>query len=345
MIKILTIDGGGIRGILPGQLLTRLESLLKEKSGDENAKIGDYFDMIAGTSTGGILTAFLLCPDDNGKAKYTAKEAVATYLDKGDEIFHNTIRNKIRTAGGVLDEKYKANNLEEILKEKLGENLWLSQLIKPCLVTSYDIENRRATFFNKFDADKSDRYDFKAWEVCRATSAAPTYFETALIKNKEGEKFSMIDGGVFANNPALCAYVEARQHFKNDLGNHISAKDIFMVSLGTGSVEKPYMYDKAKNWGLAQWVKPLVDIMMAGSAETIDFQLKHIFESEDVSDQYVRIEPNMGASDVDMDNASKENLQALKLAGESSANTNMDELEAIADQLIKNHKAVEEAVS
>lgn len=335
MIRILTIDGGGIRGILPGQLLTKLESLIKLKTGNENAKIGDYFDMIAGTSTGGILASFLLCPDENGKAKYTAKEAVATYIDKGDEIFHNSIRHKIASGGGLLDEKYKAHNLEEILKSKLGENLWLSQLIKPCLITSYDIQNRRATFFNKFDAEKDAAYDFKAWEVCRATSAAPTYFETALITNKEGEKFSLIDGGVFANNPALCAYVEARQHFDSDLKQNVSAKDLFVVSLGTGSVQKPYMYDKAKDWGLAQWVKPLVDIMMSGSADTIDFQLKHIFESENVSNQYVRIEPNMGASDVDMDNASKENLQALKLAGENAANTHEKELDFIADQLIK----------
>tara|TARA_B100000674_G_scaffold111364_1_gene82686 strand:- start:8255 stop:9274 length:1020 start_codon:yes stop_codon:yes gene_type:complete len=337
MIRILTIDGGGIRGILPGQILTRLEEIIKEKSGDSDAKIGDYFDMIAGTSTGGILTAFLLCPGFDGKAKYTAKEAVSTYIKQGGAIFEKSVGHSIISAGGITDEKYKATNLESILKEKLGSDLWLSSLLKPCLITAYDIENRRATFFNKADAHRP-KSNFKVWEVARATSAAPTYFEAAQITNEEGEKFTLVDGGVFANNPSLCAYAEARKYFKKKLNRKISAKDILMVSLGTGSIEKPYLYDSAKDWGVTQWIKPLVDIMMSGSSETIDFQLKHIFDSEDVPNQYTRIEPSMGSSDQDMDSVSELNLHALKLAGENSANYYEDKLYFIADQLLKSEK-------
>ena len=339
MIRILTIDGGGIRGILPGQILTKLEEIIKEKSGDTDAKIGDYFDMIAGTSTGGILTAFLLCPDFNGKAKYTAKEAVSIYIEQGGDIFEKSFGHSITSAGGITDEKYQSSNLEKILKEKLGPDLWLSSLIKPCLITAYDIENRRATFFNQTDALKP-KNNFKVWEIARATSAAPTYFEAAQITSEDGDKLTLVDGGVFANNPALCAYAEARKHFKRSLERNISAKDIFMVSLGTGSIEKPYMYDSAKDWGVAQWIKPLVDIMMSGSSETIDFQLKHIFDSEDVSDQYIRIEPGMGASDQDMASVSELNLHSLKLAGENSANLYEDKLEYIAEQLLKTKKSV-----
>ncbi len=339
MIRILTIDGGGIRGILPGQILTKLEEIIKEKSGDSDAKIGDYFDMIAGTSTGGILTAFLLCPGFNGKAKYTAKEAVSIYIEQGGDIFEKSLGHSITSAGGITDEKYQSSNLEKILKEKLGHDLWLSSLIKPCLITAYDIENRRATFFNQTDALKPEN-NFKVWEIARATSAAPTYFEAAQITSEDGKKLTLVDGGVFANNPSLCAYAEARKYFKCILERNISAKDIFMVSLGTGSIEKPYMYDSAKDWGVAQWIKPLVDIMMSGSSETIDFQLKHIFDSEEVSDQYIRIEPGMGASDQDMDSVSELNLHSLKLAGENSANLYEDKLEYIAEQLLKTKKSV-----
>ena len=95
------------------------------------------------------------------------------------------------------------------------------------------------------------------------------------------------------------------------------------------------MYNHVKDYGVAQWVKPLVDIMMSGSAETVDFQLKNIFESEGVLNQYVRIEPNMGASDNEMDNVSAENLQALKVAGEDSAAQFEDRLDYIVEQLIK----------
>ena len=335
MIKILTIDGGGIRGVLPGQILTKLEYKLAEALGNPHAKIGDYFDMIAGTSTGGILTAFLLCPGEDGKAKYTAKEAVSIYLEKGSEIFESSLSKVITSGAGLLDEKYDVGNLEKILKEKLGEDTWLSDLIKPCLITAYDVESRRAFFFNQFEANEKQAYNFKAWEIARATSAAPTYFQAAKIKNYQGDSFALIDGGVFANNPALCAYVEARNNFKKANDKSISAKDIFLVSLGTGSIKKPYMYNHVKDYGVAQWVKPLVDIMMSGSAETVDFQLKNIFESEGVLNQYVRIEPNMGASDNEMDNVSAENLQALKVAGEDSAAQFEDRLDYIVEQLIK----------
>lgn len=335
MIRILTIDGGGIRGILPGQLLVRLEKLIQKKTGNSSAKIGDYFDMVAGTSTGSILTTFILRPGEDGKAKYHAKEAVDLYIDKGDEIFHRSIGRAIKTIGGITDEKYSAENIEAILKDKLGEDVWLSDLISPCLVPTYDIENRKARFFNQIEAVKNPHYNFKLWEVARATSAAPTYFEPKKIKSESGNEYNLVDGGVFANNPALCAYVETREHFKNDLDQHVSAKDMFLVSIGTGSVKKPYMYDKAKDWGLAEWLKPLVDIMMSGSSETVDYQLGHIFDSENVRNQYVRFEPSLGAADTSIDDVSKQNLQALKLAGEESADVYQDALDKVADQLIK----------
>lgn len=340
MIKILTIDGGGIRGILPGELLHKLERIIQKKTNNDNAKIGDYFDMIAGTSTGGILTTFLLCPGDDGKAKYHAKDAVELYIKNGDQIFHKSLMHSITSLGGIIEEKYPAVNLENILKENLGEDLWLSDLIKPCLLPSYDIQNRRTMFFNQFDAVRNEHYDFKVWEIARATSAAPTYFETAKISSKTGNEYALVDGGVFANNSSICAYVEAREHFKNENGRGVSAKDIFMVSLGTGSAEKPYMYNKAKGWGAAEWLKPIIDIMMSGSAETVDYQLKHVFDSEDVPHQYFRIEPTLGAADVDMDNVKEQNLQALKLAGEKSALAFEDKLNTIADVLIQEHHQI-----
>lgn len=334
MKRILSIDGGGIRGILPGQILARLEEIIKEKTGEVDAKIGDYFDLIAGTSTGGILATFLLCPDENGRAKYDAKTAVDVYIKRGGEIFSRSLIHGLKSLGGIAEEQYEKANLEHILKSYLGEELWLKDLVSPCLITAYDIENRKSHFFNQMDTKKAS-YNFRVWEVARATSAAPTYFEPAKITNEIGEAFTLIDGGVFANNPSLCAYVEARQNFHSSDGDKASAKDLYMVSLGTGSVEKPYMYNKAKSWGVAMWLKPLVDIMMSGSSETVDFQLQNIFASENVSDQYVRIEPPIGSADVQMDNVKPENIQALKVAGMRAADNYQEKLEQVADELIR----------
>jgi patatin-like phospholipase/acyl hydrolase len=109
---ILSIDGGGIRGILPGTLLTYVEQKIREKTGDKKATIGQYFDLIAGTSTGGILSLLFLCPDTNGKFKYSAQEAVDIYLKYGSKIFDLSFRKKFMSLGGLLDEKYDATNLE-----------------------------------------------------------------------------------------------------------------------------------------------------------------------------------------------------------------------------------------
>lgn len=105
LVRILSIDGGGIRGILPGQILVRLEELLQEH--DPQARLADYFDFMAGTSTGGILACLYLFPDSEhpGRPLFSAKDAVDLYLERGDDIFDISLWRKIRSDAGTLDEK------------------------------------------------------------------------------------------------------------------------------------------------------------------------------------------------------------------------------------------------
>ena len=117
MFRILSIDGGGLRGIIPGQIIVALENKLKQRDNNPDAKISDYFDLIAGTSTGGILTCAYLTPDmkNTNRPKFSAQQVVELYLERGDEIFNIPLFHKIRSAGGVLDEKYPAKELENAL--------------------------------------------------------------------------------------------------------------------------------------------------------------------------------------------------------------------------------------
>ncbi len=179
---------------------------------------------------------------------------------------------RIKSVDGLTDEKYSARELEKISQQFMGDTK-LSDLLKPCLITSYDIEKRRAHFFTSNDA-KNPASDFYMKDVARATSAAPTYFECARIKNLMGDEFALVDGGVFANNPSLCAYSEARNmNFKSLEINKPRAKQMLIVSLGTGSETKEYGYKNAKKWGKIRWIQPVIDIMMSGSSETVDFHL------------------------------------------------------------------------
>lgn len=333
MTRILSIDGGGIRGIIPGQILVILEEKLKARSGNPNARIADYFDLIAGTSTGGILTCAYLIPsqDNSGmevRPKFNATQVVDLYLKRGGDIFSVTLGHKIRTAGGILDEMYPAAQLEKALDEYFGDTK-LSELIKPCLITSYDIKHRKGHFFTQHDAKQKKGWDFMVKEVARATSAAPTYFECSNIMSETEVSYPLIDGGVFVNNPTLCAFAEVYKEFKT------APDKMVILSLGTGFSKKEYDYDKAKSWGMVEWVKPLIDIMMSGVAEVVDYQLRQMFDATGISNQYLRINTELPIDvSPDMDEASPENLQALKELGTYTAQNFDTELDAFVELLV-----------
>ena len=315
--RILAIDGGGIRGLIPAQVLAVLEAKLQKASGNPDARIADYFDLVAGTSTGGILTCIYLCPDQaTGRPRFYATDAVKLYMDNAADIFDTTFLHRVRSANGILDELYPATGLEHLLKEKLKE-IKLSDMVKPCLIPAYDIEKRAAFFFTQLDAKQYSYRDFILHDVARATSAAPTYFECAKVNSLSGVTYSMVDGGVFANNPALCAFAEARK-----MGSKPTAKQMVILSLGTGDVKTPYTYNQVKDWGGLQWVKPIIDILMSGTVEVADYQLKQMFMSVNVPQQYLRIQPPIPVANSDLGNSDPANLHALVQIGEKAAEQN-----------------------
>src|SRR5690606_37884676 len=173
MKKILSIDGGGIRGIIPGMLLVALENRLKRATNDASAAIVDYFDFFAGTSTGGILTALLLCPQDqqSSRPKFSAQEALDLYITHGSDIFQAGFFRRLIAKFGLLSERYESAPLEHVLDTYFGETK-LSQLLKPCIITAYNIELRKTHFFRQQAAIvRGDARDFLLRDVCRATSA------------------------------------------------------------------------------------------------------------------------------------------------------------------------------
>ncbi len=231
MIRILSLDGGGIRGIIPGEILVALENKLQDKTGDKKARIPDYFDLIAGTSTGGILTCSMLYPDKNnpGRPLYDADDSVKMYIKKGDDIFDPK-------SFGILHEKYPSSGIENVLADFFPDYN-LSDLLKPCIITSYDIENQKPKFFKQLKAKQDKEYNFRIKDVARATSAAPSFFEPAFIQSLAGTNFSLIDGGVIVNNPAVCAYAEASRLYK------CKPEETVIVSLSTGQEkEKGVLY-------------------------------------------------------------------------------------------------------
>lgn len=340
-ITILSLDGGGIRGIISCIILRYIEEQLQKHDHSE-ARLGDYFDMIAGSSTGGLITSILLYPDGNGKTKYSIQKGLELYAEKGEHIFQVSFWERLVNPFGLFNEKISQEALEKNLNDFFGKTE-LKDFVKPCLITSYDIENRRAKLFNSIEAELSTD-NFLVKDVCRATSAAPTYFTPVQIKSMYGQVFSLIDGGMYANNPALCAYAEARKMpfaeiFKNhQKPNYPSVNDMIMVSVGTGAESKPYSFRKLEKAGKLGWFSPIIDILLSANSETVDYQLNQMFRTLGTRNRrnYYRINPSLKNASTEMDNVKKQNIEALIQAGLYYIDENKDTLNQIVQKLIKN---------
>ncbi|XJR84843.1 patatin-like phospholipase family protein [Elizabethkingia anophelis] len=264
------------------------------------------------------------------------------YSEKGEDIFQVSFFKRLINPFGLFNEKISQEALEKNLNDFFGK-LELKELIKPCLITSYDIENRRAKLFNSADASISTD-NFLVKDICRATSAAPTYFSPARIQSQYGQNFSLIDGGVYANNPALCAYAEARkmpfgQIFKTDQKpDYPTVNDMMIISIGTGSEAKSYPYKKMENAGKLAWIGPLIDILLSANAETVDYQLAQMFQTLGSRNQknYYRINPSLKNASPSMDNVREENIENLIQAGLAYIDENKEMLNQIVQKLIRN---------
>jgi patatin-like phospholipase/acyl hydrolase len=308
MFTVLSIDGGGIRGVIPAVLLQYLE----DKTG---RPVSNLFDLIVGTSTGGILATGLAVPKAGGKPKFSAKEMLALYTDRGGDIFERSFWRGVTSLGGTTDEQYDHRPLERILKKYLGDAA-LADCIKPIVVTSYDIERREPYFFKTSRAQKDKDRNHYLRDVARATSAAPTFFEPEVVRSlaKKPSRRVLIDGGVFVNNPAMCAYTEAFS---------LGAKpdNMAVVSLGT--------------WGALGWVRPIISVMMDGEADAADYHLRQLLPDEDSAEKqrYFRFDTKLDLALDDMDAAGKGNIDNLKQEAEQIIVEQAEELDRMIDLL------------
>lgn len=312
IIKILSIDGGGIRGIIPALVLRDLERRLLEAK--RWRPFCSLFDMIAGTSTGGLIALGLALPKKDKEGRFTREpryrmdDIVEIYETRGVEIFPRWIFNNLRNLVQAFYEKYPSRDIEKVLEDVYGDAT-LKDALTNLLLTAYDPENRTPFFFKNrpYKKEWDTDLNFYMKDAARATSAAPTYFEPALISPVEEpeKKICLIDGGVFSNNPSMNAYIEARKIFPR-------ARKFMIVSLGTGSGGEPLEYEKLKKWGYIDWIRPslgtpLFSIMNHGQSESVNHELNKLPEVN-----FFRINGFLDGIKDTMDDASPKNVEALK---------------------------------
>lgn len=294
--KILAIDGGGIRGIIPALVLAAIEDRTKRP-------ICDLFDLMAGTSTGGILALGLAKPGADGKVQYQAQDLVRLYEQEGHTIFPPTFLGG--RIGLIRGAKYPPSGIDQTLAKYFGDAR-LKDALKPVLVPSYDIEKQVSIFFKSARAKVAADADFPMQAVARATSAAPTYFPPAKVDTANPlAYYALVDGGVVAGNPAMCAYAEAVSM------ERVDASGVVMVSLGTGELQHPILYDQAVTWGQLEWAQPIIDIVLQASNATVDYQLQQFLPGAGDQRRYFRFQPPLSQATEQMDDAQDVNLRQL----------------------------------
>ena len=266
--RILSIDGGGIRGIVTAVLMQRLQAT----PGLEGFL--DKVDLVAGTSTGGLLAL--------GIARGLGLEEIRDlYVDDGPEIFDDTWLDDLLDLGKLRGADYKTSPMRRVFKRVLGEQTTLGQLRKRVLITAFDMDNEdeedlkrtwKPKLFHNFPGSGNDRGEL-AYKVGMYTAAAPTYFPSV-----DG----YIDGGVYANNPAMCALAQTQDKRYRPTP---SLDEVELLSLGTGT-SLFYIRGKTLDWGYAQWIKPLISLMLDGISGIADYQCNQMLRN-----RYHRLAP------------------------------------------------------
>ncbi|CAB4432827.1 unnamed protein product [Rhizophagus irregularis] len=346
---ILSIDGGGIRGLIPALVLQQLEKDVSEKRG-KDTRIADMFDMVSGNSTGSIISLGLTVSDGatSPRPMYPASELVKLYKEKGKEIFSNISRwnwfkvtnllfgasdseeedpavdifdsayfrahTKIEPGDdedGKIGPSYSPNNLEKLLAEKFADKS-LKDTLKDVLVPSYNITEKKEVYFTNY-SDVTSSYKIR--DVIRASTAAPTYFES----KKMDDQCFYIDGGVYMNNPAYKAYLEVKNKFKE--------QKIVVCSLGTGFFQDELAY-LAKS-GEIRWASPIINLMMNVSSKLVESYLENLKKD---GIRYYRLQAYL-QRDIPLDDTRNQALTDLE--GLANSIINRKEYNDLVEDIVK----------
>ena len=278
VFRVLALDGGGIRGIFTASFLGTLEDLAL-------CRIGSQFDLIAGTSMGGIIALALAF-------RIPARRILDLFLERGELIFGHA-----RSLGMMLRPKYGSRALEQALRETFGERT-LDEVETPVCIPSYELTNSYPRIWKDGHVtDVAAWGDQPAWKIALATSAAPVYFPGAQVVAGD----SHVDGGLFANNPTLIALTEAVRYFDQPLDR------IRILSIGAGENAERIQHERARRMGVWHWKTAMYDHMLIAQArivhevtarllspgqyERVNIPLEHPYPLDDVAAARALLEP------------------------------------------------------
>lgn len=303
--RILSIDGGGVRGIIPARILQEIE----EKTGKP---IYQLFDMIVGTSAGALIALASTC-----QYSYSAEWIVEIYKNQSKYIFHKSIMNTIKSCFNLFGPKYDRTFCDSILESIFDIKIFKDTKCK-VVIPVYDLIRDRPIIFRSWDCG-----GVLMKEVAAGATAAPTYFSPVSVHNIVD--YCLIDGGIWANNPELIGVYEALA-----LNPELKKEDIYVLSIGTGKVGFSTTSSKLQNAGIIGWLKGgLINMMMEAESEWTTKAAKELCPN------MIRIEPDLLGDTYELDNVSDRNIAALLSTAERYISNNQDVMKSIVGILLE----------
>ena len=328
--RVLSIDGGGIRGIIPLVFLGYIE----KRTGCPSHVL---FDVFAATSTGTIIATTLTTPKlttakkdrKNGKAvRYpTAAQILKVYEREGKKVFSHDLWWQIKTLWGLNGPLYPDKNFNAYLKNLFG-NATLADIPSNILITAFDLYSYTPVVFSSTKARQDSAHNFYINTIIRGATAAESYFAPLPIKNIEKtKKYLPVDAGIYVNNPLMLGIAEVQSKHPNS--------SYQILSLGTGRSSAPSTKG-IKSWGLVSWLKHLVAISHQGQSHMVHKTAMEILSREDPIryGDFLRLEVSLPASHMGMADASAKNIKALKQIAQEKIKRERDKINAFIDRLL-----------
>jgi predicted acylesterase/phospholipase RssA len=319
---VLSIDGGGVRGIIAARVLAELERRTQRR-------VSELFDLVAGTGSGGAIALALSTPGDDGAGpRFGVSEIAEILRAEMPRIYWRRLRHRVRTLGGLIGPRYSGEELRSVLRTCFGDYR-LDQATTPTLVTAYDVGAAKPFLFRSYPSDASGEqstWNDLTWEAAYATWAMPTYFPPLRLSlpgqaNSAEVERCIVSGDVFASNPAACALADSQRLFPG--------RKLLVISLGTarGAVESSGAY-RGRRGSLGS-AGPILQATSAAQRDAVDFQLDCAlpssyfrFQGEDVS--------------VRMDDTSPDAMRCLQQAADELIENSAAQLARVAGLLLAN---------
>jgi uncharacterized protein len=316
-IRVLSIDGGGMRGIIPGRFLQELEA----RSG---RRVCEHFDLVVGTSTGAILSLGVGVPGEDGRPAYSAEDLVHLYEEAGPTIFHKS-RGVLAYFKGLLRPTYDPSGYEGLLDRYFGTTA-LSESLVEVAVPAILLESTAMEVFTRRRATGAPSRDYLMRDLVRAATAAPSYFPAAAITSLDGEtRGTYVDAGVSTNNPALIGFAEAKVVAPR--------APVVMVSLGTGKKTSAIDPVRAARWGEVEWLTAVFDLQGSAQATYTHSVLSDLLVDGD-DDLLFRFQVALRDVPPQMDDTTPRHMADLKRLAETEIRIASRQIDQLLERLV-----------